>query len=116
MLVHLPFSLYYFCAATDLSKNKHIQKLWIFGYKKIPLYTSFYICIIKNKNNKGDKKEMEKRESATAQSGNTEEPVKKRYDFFCRSTGWVRCYQGEMTEEEAIKHAKNMDMRFEEAM
>lgn len=59
---------------------------------------------------------MEKRESVTAQSGNMGEPVKKRYNFFCRSTEWVRCYQGEMTEEEAIKHAKNMDMRFEEAM
>ena len=45
-----------------------------------------------------------------------EEPVKKRYNFFCRSTEWVQCYQGEMTKEEAIKHAKNMDMRFEEAM
>lgn len=45
-----------------------------------------------------------------------EEPVKNRYDFFCRSTEWVRCYQGEMTEEEAIKHAKDTDMRFAEAM
>ena len=59
---------------------------------------------------------MEKRERATAQSGNIEEPVKKRYDFFCRSNKWIRCYQGEMTEEEAVKYAKDTDMRFEEVI
>ena len=58
---------------------------------------------------------MEKRERATAQSGNIKDLVKKRYNFYCRSTKWVQCYQGEMTEEEAVKYAKDTDMRFEEA-
>ena len=56
---------------------------------------------------------MEKGE--TAQSGNIKEPTKKLYDFFCRTTKWMQCYQGRMTEEEAIKHAKGTNMRFEEA-
>ena len=39
---------------------------------------------------------------------------KKIYDFFCRSIKWVRCEQERMTEEEAIKYAKEKDYRFEE--
>ena len=40
--------------------------------------------------------------------------AKKLYNFFCRSTTWVRCEQEEMTEEEAIKYAKDFGFRFEE--
>ena len=39
---------------------------------------------------------------------------KKLYNFFCRSTKWVRCEQEKMTEEEAIKYAKDHDLRYEE--
>ena len=39
---------------------------------------------------------------------------KKLYNFFCHSTEWVRCEQEKMTEEEAIKYAKNFDLRYEE--
>lgn len=57
---------------------------------------------------------MEKEERATAQSGNIEDPAKtKLYNFFCRSTEWFRCEQNEMIEDEAIKYAKEHDMRFE---
>ena len=39
----------------------------------------------------------------------------KRYNFFCRSTKWFRCEQEMTTEEEAIKYAKEHDLRFEVA-
>ena len=38
----------------------------------------------------------------------------KLYNFFCRSIKWFRCEQEKMTEEEAIKYAKDHDLRFEE--
>ena len=38
----------------------------------------------------------------------------KLYNFFCRSIKWVRCEQVRMTEEQAIKYAKEKDFRFEE--
>ena len=40
--------------------------------------------------------------------------VKKLYNFFCPRTEWVRCEQVEMTEEEAIKYAKDHKLRFDE--
>ena len=57
---------------------------------------------------------MKKSERTTAQSGNIEESKVKRYNFYCRSTKWIQCYQGEMTEEEAVKYAKDTGMRFDE--
>lgn len=39
---------------------------------------------------------------------------KKLYNFFCRSTKWVRCEQEVMTEEQAVKYAKEHDLRFTE--
>ena len=41
---------------------------------------------------------------------------KKLYNFFCRSTKWFRCEQERMTEEEAMKYAKEKDFRFEEVI
>lgn len=40
---------------------------------------------------------------------------KKIYDFFCRTVKWTQCEREEMTEEEAIKYAKQHDLRFEVA-
>ena len=40
--------------------------------------------------------------------------VKKLHNFFCRSAEWVRCGQEEMIEKEAVKYAKDFDLRFEE--
>ena len=56
---------------------------------------------------------MNKRERATAQSGNKKEPAKKLYDFFCRSVKWVHFERMEATEEQAIKYAKDFDLRYE---
>ena len=38
----------------------------------------------------------------------------KLYNFFCRSIKWVRCEQERMTEEQAIKYAKQFNLRFDE--
>ena len=38
----------------------------------------------------------------------------KLFNFFCRSTKWVRCEQERMTEEQAINYAKEKNFRFDE--
>lgn len=39
---------------------------------------------------------------------------KKDYNFYGKSIKWVRVYRGMMTEEQAIKYAKEHNLRWEE--
>lgn len=41
---------------------------------------------------------------------------KKVFNFFGSTIKWIRVYRGVMTEEEAIKYAKEHDLRYEEVI